>query len=115
VPQLSFGDHCDEGELFTKGGKQTGLQLGCSSLKEDIAYCQSKGIKVLLSIGGPDSSRSSLALGSADKGAEFADWLLNAFGPKQDSYKGPRPFDRDGEAPTVLDGFDFDLGHMVGE
>jgi chitinase len=85
----------------------------CPGLAQDIQYCQSKGKKMLLSLGGASSTYS--LTGRAD-GEGFADFLWSAFGPADDSWTGPRPFDplpgTEGEGtPTVVDGFDFDIEH----
>lgn len=73
---------------------------GHADIETGIKYCQSKGIKVFLSIGG---SSSGSVLTSDEQGTEFADSLWKYFGPVTDSSM-VRPF---GDA--VLDGFDFDI------
>ncbi|EOY02495.1 hypothetical protein SCA6_017726 [Theobroma cacao] len=86
IPQLDLDDHCDPS---TKG---------CVGLADDIRSCQSRGVKVLLSIGGGDGV---YILVSSEEAKEFADYLWN-------NYLGGNSTDRPfGDA--VLDGIDFDI------
>ncbi|KAK4845844.1 hypothetical protein QYF36_009780 [Acer negundo] len=86
TPALDLDDHCDPSTN------------GCVGLADDIRSCQSKKVKVLLSIGGGDGS---YYLTSSDDAKKLADYLWNHYlGGKSDS----RPF---GDA--VLDGIDFDI------
>ncbi len=87
------------------------LLAGCTALSEDIQYCQQRGKKVLLSIGGtwgPDPAHN-YDVTSVANGKYFADFLWKAFGPFDPSWTGPRPFDLISGQHTVLDGFDFDI------
>jgi chitinase len=112
IPSLNLGNHCSDGNFYYSGLTKTGLPIGCSEISRDIEFCQNKGIKILLSIGGPDAN--ALTLSSPYKGVEFAKWLVNTFGPKPFRYNGPRPFDRPGHT-VVLDGFDLDLEFATSE
>ncbi|KAF4971264.1 hypothetical protein FZEAL_9891 [Fusarium zealandicum] len=79
--------HMDES---SKPGAEDDGQLGNEALKD---YCDS----------GPESSLASV-------GVEFADFLWSAFGPHEETWKGPRPFDsNDGTTRPSIDGFDFDI------
>ena len=80
-------------------------------MKEDIPYCQSKGIKILLSIGGVyNTGASNYKVSSTANGVSFADFLYNSFGPYNASWTGPRPIDSDdGTIHNKVDGFDFDI------
>jgi chitinase len=85
----------------------------CTGMAQDIQYCQSKGKKILLSLGGgPDT----YSLTGKKDGEAFADFLWAAYGPATEEWTGPRPFDplpgTEGEGTaTVVDGFDFDIEH----
>ncbi|WKA04353.1 hypothetical protein VitviT2T_022401 [Vitis vinifera] len=87
TPALDLDDHCDPS---TKNG--------CTGLATDIRSCQSRGVKVMLSIGGGDGS---YFLASSEDAKQVAAYLW-------DNYLGgtspSRPF---GDA--VLDGIDFDI------
>lgn len=85
-PMINLAGHCDP---YTNG---------CTHLSSDIKSCQSKGIKVLLSIGG---GAGSYFLASAEDARQVATYLWNNFlGGSSSS----RPL---GDA--VLDGIDFDI------
>jgi chitinase len=85
-PQLNLAGHCDP------------ASNGCTNFSKDIKTCQSKGIKVLLSIGGGTGSYS---LNSSHDATQLANYLWNNFlGGRSSS----RPL---GDA--VLDGIDFDI------
>ncbi|XP_051121498.1 acidic endochitinase-like [Andrographis paniculata] len=85
-PVLNLAGHCEQ----TAGT--------CARFGDEIATCQSKGIKVLLSLGG---AIGNPALASPDDARQVADYIWNNFlGGNSDS----RPF-----GPAVLDGVDFDI------
>ncbi|RYP20702.1 hypothetical protein DL765_002652 [Monosporascus sp. GIB2] len=107
-PGTNFAAHCAAG-VYYNNGKKTELLKDCSFIKEDIKTCQALGKKVLLSIGGEYSSVNDYSISSIAKGREFADFMFNAFGPFQEGYTGPRPFDRSETDHVCLDGFDFDI------
>ncbi|KAF3779302.1 Acidic endochitinase [Nymphaea thermarum] len=65
TPRLDFGTACDA---------ETG---GCKSLQEDIAACQQLGVKVLLSIGGLDEQRYTLA--SAQEANQLAAHIYDVY------------------------------------
>ena len=119
-PGSNFASSCGS-EVYTGSPGYKGvnnpannhLLSNCPGLAQDIQYCQSKGKKMLLSLGGASPFYS--LTGKAD-GERFADFLWSAFGPADDTWTGPRPFDplpgSEGEGiPTVVDGFDFDIEH----
>lgn len=43
-----------------------------------------------------------------DNGNDFAEFLYSAFGPYDETWDGPRPFDTV-DGPAAVDGFDFDI------
>jgi chitinase len=113
----NFAGHCG-GDYYVKGATTSNLIKDCTSIKEDIPYCQAKGVKILLAIGGvytPGGS-SDYSLSSEAKGEEFADFLWKAFGPYNlasfNDY--PRPFDINSTHHNCVDGFDFDVEHKFG-
>ncbi|KXJ93985.1 glycoside hydrolase superfamily [Microdochium bolleyi] len=109
-PGTNFAAHCDSPVYALPNGNPSKLLSGCGLIKEDIKICQRKGKKIYLSIGGVYSQAySNYEVTTEQKGREFADFLWGAFGPKVDSWTGPRPFDWEGS--VSMDGFDFDIEH----
>lgn len=85
VPSLNLAGHCDP---------QAGQ---CVGLSNEIEFCQKRGIKVLLSLGGGIGNYS---LSSRNDAKNFAEYLWNNYlGGHSDS----RPL-----GPAPLDGIDFD-------
>lgn len=107
-PGTNFAAHCAAGVYYNNGQRSQLLQ-DCSFIKADIKTCQSLGKKVLLSIGGVYSDSNDYSLSSVTKGQEFADFMFEAFGPYQEGYNGPRPFDPSTTEHVSVDGFDFDI------
>ncbi|KAL2249042.1 acidic endochitinase SE2 [Sesamum indicum] len=92
TPVLNLAGHCDP---------PSGT---CTGISNDIRTCQSRGIKILLSLGGATGSYS---LSSPDDARQVADYLWNTFlGGSSSS----RPL---GDA--VLDGIDFDIESGSGQ
>nr|AFK39066.1 unknown [Medicago truncatula] len=84
-PQLNLAGHCNP--------------PNCKNLRDSINICQSRGIKVMLSIGGED--RNTYSFSSPEDANQLADYIWNNFlGGNSPS----RPF---GDA--ILDGVDFDI------
>ncbi|KAJ4364945.1 Chitinase 2, partial [Neurospora sp. IMI 360204] len=109
-PGINFGSHCDA-IYFTNPltNLASPLLSKCTVIASDIQYCQEKGKKVLLSVGGAAVTGSSYySLSSDAKGEEFASFLWGAFGPYDSKWTGPRPFDYAGNHVSV-DGFDLDI------
>ncbi|KAL0779178.1 hypothetical protein CaCOL14_003662 [Colletotrichum acutatum] len=112
-PGTNFAGHCG-GEVYYKNpktGEDTKLIMNCDYVKKDIQYCQAKGIKVLLAIGGycPTGGPCSYDIDSEQDGHEFGDLLHKTFGPYDQGWNGPRPFDISETEHIAVDGFDFDL------
>ncbi|GAB0135585.1 hypothetical protein EsDP_00003918 [Epichloe bromicola] len=101
-PATNFGANCGGPTSLNKDGEPTEFLANCHLIEEDIPYCQAKGVKVLLSIGGGENTNYKVS--DSTKGIEFADFLYKAFGPREESWKGPRPFGN-----ATVDGFDLDL------
>ncbi|KAM5374128.1 hypothetical protein ACJA88_008290 [Fusarium oxysporum] len=112
-PGTNFAGHCAAGVFSNKHGVASSLLSECHTIKEGIPYCQERGVKVLLSIGGVyNEAGSNYKVTTDDKGVDFADFLYKAFGPYDQSWDGPRPFDSDdGTTRPAIDGFDFDIEH----
>ncbi|XP_062209500.1 hevamine-A-like [Phragmites australis] len=86
IPQLNLAGHCDP------------YSNACTNLTTDIKFCQSKGVKVMLSIGG---GAGGYSLNSKQDAFKLAQYIWNNFlGGQSDK----RPL---GDA--VLDGVDFDI------
>ncbi|BAT89464.1 hypothetical protein LR48_Vigan08g025300 [Vigna angularis] len=85
TPAWNFAGHCDNGAW-----------KHCTELESEIKYCQGKGIKVLLSIGG-DSPNYSLS--SPEDAKEVANYIYTNF--LSGNY-GP-------VGSVTLDGVDFDI------
>ncbi|GJC82814.1 endochitinase A1 [Colletotrichum liriopes] len=112
-PGTNFAGHCG-GEVYYKNpktGEDTKLIMNCDYIKQDIKYCQTKGIKVLLAIGGycPTGGPCSYDIDTEDQGHQFGELLHKTFGPYDPSWTGPRPFDISSTEHVSVDGFDFDL------
>ncbi|XP_072999089.1 acidic endochitinase-like [Typha latifolia] len=86
TPMLNLAGHCDP------------YSNGCTALSDDINSCQSRGVKVLLSIGG---GAGSYYLTSSEDARQVAVYLWNNF------LGGSSPSRPLGAA--VLDGIDFDI------
>ncbi|KAF5552502.1 endochitinase 2 precursor [Fusarium phyllophilum] len=112
-PGTNFAGHCAAGVYSNKNGVASSLLSECYTIKEGIPYCQERGVKVLLSIGGVyKEAGSNYKVTTDDKGVDFADFLYKAFGPYDQTWDGPRPFDSDdGTTRPAVDGFDFDIEH----
>ncbi|KAF4452416.1 hypothetical protein F53441_4762 [Fusarium austroafricanum] len=112
-PGTNFAGHCGAGVFKNKQEVDSSLLKECYTIKESIPYCQERGVKVLLSIGGVyKEAGSNYKVSTDDKGVDFADFLYNAFGPYNKNWNGPRPFDsEDGSTRPAVDGFDFDIEH----
>ncbi|KAF5561532.1 endochitinase 2 precursor [Fusarium napiforme] len=112
-PGTNFAGHCAAGVYSNKNGVASSLLSECYTIKEGIPYCQERGVKVLLSIGGVyNEAGSNYKVTTDDKGVDFADFLYKAFGPYDQTWDGPRPFDsEDGTTRPAVDGFDFDIEH----
>jgi len=120
-PGIDFAVHCDADKYTGTNGQSSNLLSQCTKIAADVRYCQKKGKKVLLSIGGQFGPNSDYTISSAPKGEEFANFVWGAFGPYKASWgKKPRPFDDnyradEGEEHFAFDGFDFDIEHKFGE
>ncbi|GKU89197.1 hypothetical protein SLEP1_g3365 [Rubroshorea leprosula] len=86
TPELNLAGHCDP------------ASNGCATVSNGIRSCQSRGIKVMLSIGG---GAGTYSLSSSADAKNVADYLWNNYLGGQSS---SRPL---GDA--VLDGIDFDI------
>lgn len=107
-PGSNFGANC-AAEVYNNNGKPTKLLSSCTFIQRDIPYCQDKGVKVLLAVGGAPVAGTNYTVSSEAKGVEFAEFLYNAFGPYKSSWTGPRPFDQGPNQHVSVDGFDLDL------
>ncbi|KAK7270441.1 hypothetical protein RIF29_23581 [Crotalaria pallida] len=83
----NFADHC--------GGDSN----SCTNLQSEIEYCQSKGIKVLLSIGGADVWAYDYGLCSTEDAKNVSNYLYDNFLSGQNGPLGN----------VTLDGIDFDI------
>ncbi|KAM0356169.1 hypothetical protein ACHAPU_000564 [Fusarium lateritium] len=105
-PGTNFAGHCAAGTY-----EGSNLLTECYGIMEGIPYCQERGVKILLSIGGVYNEQgSNYKVTTKDNGVDFANFLHSAFGPFDPNWDGPRPFDSNGNHPAV-DGFDFDIEH----
>ncbi|CAO3587987.1 unnamed protein product [Absidia cylindrospora] len=91
LPALNFANACET----TFDGTQL---LHCPNIGKDIKTCQSKGKKIILSLGG---ASGSYGFSSDAQATTFAQTLYDMFGAGTHKY---RPFD-----DAVVDGFDFDI------
>ncbi|KAF2823602.1 glycoside hydrolase [Ophiobolus disseminans] len=103
-PVTNFANACGD-QWFqhpTDPTQNKKLLSHCPGIAPGIAKCRANGKKVLLSLGG--GSPTNYYLPSKDVADYFAEFLTSAFGPKKDSWTGPRPF-----GDEFVDGFDLDL------
>jgi chitinase len=115
-PGTNFAGHCWAGTYKNKDNVTSELLSECYYMKQDINYCKSKGVKVLLAIGGVyNTGDSNYAVSTEQNGEDFADFLYSAFGPYKKSWDGPRPFDASTDDHTSVDGFDFDIEATLGK
>ncbi|KAK1758666.1 glycoside hydrolase superfamily [Echria macrotheca] len=108
-PGSNFGAHCAATVYKDSNQVATELLSECTFIAKDIPHCQSKGKKVLLSIGG---AAGNYDVTGTDNGEYFGEFMFNAFGPFNPAKPEPRPFDFQENGKTVhvsVDGFDFDL------
>lgn len=115
-PGTNFAGHCWAGTYKNEDEVDSNLLSECFWMKQDINYCKSKGVKILLSIGGEyDATTSNYEVTSDDNGEYFAWFLYKAFGPYDPTWDGPRPFDASATEHTSVDGFDFDIEKKFGK
>jgi chitinase len=100
-PGTNFGNACGGSYYTSPDGKETRLLESCPLIGSDIEYCQAKGKKILLSLGG---AATDVYIASESSAIGMADFLWGAFGPAKDTWDGPRPF-----GDVCVDGFDFDI------
>lgn len=128
LPGTNFANHCTGGYYKGSNGVNSPLLSQCGVLSADVRYCQKKGKKVLLSIGGVyDKEKANYKISSPPEGEKFAEFIWGAFGPYKSTWKwpagkgkGPRPFDDSyaaeaGDEHFVFDGFDFDIEEKFSE
>ncbi|KAL8534502.1 hypothetical protein ACS0TY_010498 [Phlomoides rotata] len=92
---IDFG--CDRTPVMNLAGHCDPSSGTCTSLSSDVAYCQSKGIQVFISLGGAVGQHSICSPQDAQK---VADYLWNTFLAGTGS--GPL-------GQVALDGVDFDI------
>ncbi|KAJ8773189.1 hypothetical protein K2173_028366 [Erythroxylum novogranatense] len=92
TPALNLAGHCNP------------ASGGCTSVSSGITSCQSRGVKVMLSLGG---GVGNYGLASRDDAKNVADYLWNNFLGGQSS---SRPL-----GSAVLDGIDFDIEQGSGQ
>jgi hypothetical protein len=102
-PTLNFGAACagNSPQMLAKGA--SGL-LSCPQMAKDIATCQGKGKKVLLSLGGAEAAS---AFSSTVQAQQFAVQLWNLFGAGTGEDKALRPF-----GDVLIDGFDLGKSYL---
>ncbi|KAK3906609.1 putative glycoside hydrolase, partial [Staphylotrichum tortipilum] len=116
-PGSDFAAHCVEAK-YHDTNVNTKLLAQCGQLSADLRYCQKKGKKMLLSIGGEwNPGKANYTVSSPAQGEYFADFIWGAFGPYNPSWGKARPFDDfygsdDDDKHFSFDGFDFDIEHQ---
>lgn len=120
-PGTDFAMHCVGAYYQDAQDRDSKLLSKCGLIAADVRYCQKKGKKVLLSIGGHVSATTDYSISSPPEGEYFADFIWGAFGPYNPSWTKARPFDDfyggadEGDEHFVFDGFDFDIEEKFGE
>ncbi|KAI1438040.1 putative endochitinase CHI2 [Xylaria sp. CBS 124048] len=97
--QYGQGKDSPSGTIGQSCSISNGAGSNCDELGSAITTCQSKGIKVMLSLGGAVGPYS---LASSSEAQKIADSIWASYGGGSTS--GSRPFGK-----AVVDGFDFDL------
>lgn len=92
LPVINLGNACERS--YFEGSNL----LSCPNVGKDISQCQSRGKKILLSLGG---AVGSYGFTSESQAIDFADQLWNIFGGGTSL---TRPF-----ADAIVDGFDLDI------
>ncbi|MCJ1368340.1 hypothetical protein MMC16_007482 [Acarospora aff. strigata] len=105
-PGSNFGNQCGGEYYKTPDNVTSQLLSNCPNIAADIPYCQSRGKKILLSLGG--AYPGDYRLNDRSSATNFADFLWGAFGPEKVTWTGPRPF-----GAAVVDGFDFDIESYI--
>ena len=105
-PGTNFGNQCGSETYDNINGSSSLLLSNCPGVGSNITYCQSRGKKILLSLGGAYPTNQHLD--SDVTAGEFATFLWKAFGPPTSSTTIPRPFGN-----AVVDGFDFDIESIL--
>lgn len=115
-PGMGFAAHCG-GDYYYKNGTKSHMLSNCQTIKEDIPYCKSRGVKILLSIGGVYDPKvdADYKVTTEENGRYFADFLHGAFGPFDPTWDGPRPFDLNNSTHNSVDGYDFDVEEAFGK
>lgn len=113
-PGVSFPGYCGD-ETFVNGSQPL---IDCKTLKDDIPYCQSRDIKVVLAIGDnytqAENSTVDLYIAPEADSVQPAQDLYEAFGPYNESSTMPRPFDGP-DKHVAVDGFNFHFSYTHGE
>ncbi|KAF7814276.1 G-type lectin S-receptor-like serine/threonine-protein kinase CES101 [Senna tora] len=97
TPQLNLAGHCDPSPSSSSSSP-------CTDVSSHVRYCQSRGIKVILSIGGGFDTYN---LSSPEDARNLSDYLWNNFLYYTDdssSSSSSRPL-----GDSTLDGIDFDV------
>ncbi|KAI9291885.1 glycoside hydrolase, partial [Neoconidiobolus thromboides FSU 785] len=94
LPEINFSSHCED--FFTDPAASK--LRHCPKIGQDIKYCQSKGKKIILSLGG---AIARTGFGSSAAASQFADTIWNMFMKGTHKF---RPFD-----DAQVDGIDLDL------
>ncbi|GMM36287.1 hypothetical protein DASC09_036120 [Saccharomycopsis crataegensis] len=95
IIMVSFLDNFSGSTASFNFGNACASDSSCTEIAEDIKTCQSKGVKVLLSMGGADGSYG--ISGSSDA-SELVETLYKMFGPSGTVFPG-----------AEVDGFDLDI------
>ncbi|KAL9023007.1 MAG: hypothetical protein Q9196_007432, partial [Gyalolechia fulgens] len=98
-PNINLGAACGGPSSAMQAVGASGL-LSCPTIENDIKTCQALGKKVLLSLGGAESTT---AFSSDSQASDFATRLWNLFGGGKGESTDMRPF-----GGAVIDGFDVD-------
>ncbi|KAI4145695.1 MAG: hypothetical protein L6R39_003732, partial [Caloplaca ligustica] len=98
-PSLNLGAACGGPSTQMQAAGASGL-LSCPNMAADIQTCQGLGKKVLLSLGG---AQSTTAFSGDSQASDFATKLWDLFGGGSGESADMRPF-----GSAVVDGFDVD-------
>ncbi|GAB7356071.1 hypothetical protein MBLNU459_g6687t1 [Dothideomycetes sp. NU459] len=95
LPNFNFGAGC------SGSASKAASNITCPVLAQNITFCQTKGVKVFVSIGG---SSSNVTFNTSTQAKQAAQTLWDVFGDGTKSNPSLRPFGN-----ITVDGFDFDI------
>lgn len=95
-------------------GAENPFQKECRGLKEDIPYCQSKGVKIFVRLSTDEVASSESGVDAEMAPSRIARYYYNMFGPYAVGSKATRPLDPSPTEHVAVDGIDFAVNPDLG-